>query len=98
MKPREQGGVVDSALNVYGVKGLKVAGMYLNVVSHCRKLTSCICTDMSIAPSNVGSVRHTSLQNRSARLMLSLQNTYSSAVLIGEKAATIIASELGVKI
>ncbi|OSX63205.1 hypothetical protein POSPLADRAFT_1045608 [Postia placenta MAD-698-R-SB12] len=61
MKPREQGGVVDSALNVYGVKGLKVA-------------------DMSIAPSNVGS------------------NTYSSAVLIGEKAATIIASELEIKI
>ena len=26
MKPRERGGVVDSKLNVYGVKGLKVAG------------------------------------------------------------------------
>lgn len=25
MKPREQGGVVDSKLNVYGVQGLKVA-------------------------------------------------------------------------
>jgi alcohol oxidase len=27
MKPREQGGVVDSKLNVYGVRGLKVADM-----------------------------------------------------------------------
>jgi len=26
MKPREKGGVVDPRLNVYGVKGLKVAG------------------------------------------------------------------------
>jgi alcohol oxidase len=26
MKPREQGGVVDDHLNVYGVEGLKVAG------------------------------------------------------------------------
>lgn len=25
MKPRKEGGVVDSKLNVYGVKGLKVA-------------------------------------------------------------------------
>ena len=29
MKPREEGGVVDSKLNVYGVEGLKVAGAYL---------------------------------------------------------------------
>ena len=27
MKPREKGGVVDPRLNVYGVLGLKVAGM-----------------------------------------------------------------------
>ena len=27
MKPREKGGVVDPRLNVYGVFGLKVAGM-----------------------------------------------------------------------
>ena len=26
MKPREQSGVVDSSLNVYGVEGLKVCG------------------------------------------------------------------------
>ena len=28
MKPREQGGVVDAKLNVYGVENLKVAGAY----------------------------------------------------------------------
>ena len=28
MKPREQGGVVDDRLNVYGVQGLKIAGKY----------------------------------------------------------------------
>lgn len=60
MKPREKGGVVDSHLNVYGVKNLKVA-------------------DLSIAPANVGA------------------NTYSTALLIGEKAAVIIAEELGIK-
>ncbi|KAJ6463036.1 GMC oxidoreductase-domain-containing protein [Mycena vitilis] len=58
MKPFEQGGVVDSKLNVYGVKNLKVA-------------------DLSIPPSNVNA------------------NTYSTVVAIGEKAATIIAEELG---
>ncbi|KAJ7745760.1 GMC oxidoreductase-domain-containing protein [Mycena metata] len=60
MKPRSQSGVVDSHLNVYGVKNLKV-------------------TDLSIAPSNVGS------------------NTYNSALTIGEKAAMIIAEDLGIK-
>ena len=28
MKPREQGGVVDERLNVYGVQNLKIAGNY----------------------------------------------------------------------
>ncbi|KIJ67561.1 GMC oxidoreductase [Hydnomerulius pinastri MD-312] len=59
MKPREQGGVVDSRLNVYGVKGLKVA-------------------DLSICPANVGT------------------NTYSTTLLVGEKAAIIIAQDLGI--
>ncbi|KAI0265987.1 alcohol oxidase-like protein [Gloeopeniophorella convolvens] len=59
MKAREEGGVVDSHLNVYGVRGLKVA-------------------DLSIAPGNVSA------------------NTYSTALVIGEKAATIIAAELGI--
>ncbi|KAN0140567.1 hypothetical protein V8E53_001776 [Lactarius tabidus] len=60
MKPREQGGVVDAKLNVYGVSGLKVA-------------------DLSIPPGNVSA------------------NTYGTALVIGEKAAVIIAEELGIK-
>ncbi|KAI0247173.1 alcohol oxidase-like protein [Lactifluus subvellereus] len=59
MKSREQGGVVDSRLNVYGVRRLKLA-------------------DLSIAPGNVAA------------------NTYSTALVIGEKAAVIIAEELGI--
>ncbi|KAF9219456.1 alcohol oxidase [Gyrodon lividus] len=59
MKPRENGGVVDSSLNVYGVTGLKIA-------------------DLSICPSNVGN------------------NTYSTALLVGEKASVIIAQDLGI--
>jgi alcohol oxidase len=57
MAPREQNGVVDASLNVYGVKGLKVA-------------------DLSIPPENVGG------------------NTNNTALVIGEKAADIILSEL----
>ncbi|KAJ6532029.1 GMC oxidoreductase-domain-containing protein [Mycena capillaripes] len=60
MKPRAKHGVVDSRLNVYGVKNLKVA-------------------DLSIAPTNVAS------------------NTYNSALVVGEKAAMIIAEDLGIK-
>jgi len=59
MKPREQGGVVDARLNVYGTQNLKVA-------------------DCSITPENVGA------------------NTYNTAVAIGEKAAVIIAEDLGI--
>nr|UXW61383.1 alcohol oxidase [Phanerodontia chrysosporium] len=61
MKPREQGGVVDKRLNVYGTQNLK-------------------CVDLSICPDNLGT------------------NTYSSALLVGEKGADLIAEELGLKI
>jgi alcohol oxidase len=60
MKSRYQGGVVDERLNVYGVKGLKIA-------------------DCSITPGNVGA------------------NTCNTAIAIGEKAAVIIAEDLGIK-
>lgn len=33
MKPRDQNGVVDARLNVYGVQGLKVAGMDRNEIT-----------------------------------------------------------------
>ncbi|KAI0891488.1 GMC oxidoreductase [Annulohypoxylon nitens] len=61
MAPREKMGVVDKDLNVYGVRGLKVA-------------------DLSIPPENVGA------------------NTNNTAMMIGEKAANIIAKELGLVI
>ena len=61
MKPRENGGVVDGSLNVYGTVGLKVA-------------------DLSMVPENVGA------------------NTNNTALVVGEKAATIIGRELGIKV
>ncbi|KAJ3508126.1 hypothetical protein NLJ89_g5925 [Agrocybe chaxingu] len=61
MKPREEGGVVDGRLNVYGTQNLK-------------------CVDLSICPDNLGT------------------NTYSSALLVGEKGADLIAEDLGLKI
>ncbi|KAJ7745758.1 GMC oxidoreductase-domain-containing protein [Mycena metata] len=67
MKPRNEMGVVDERLNVYGVQGLKVA-VSLTITS----------VDISIPPSNVAA------------------NTYSTALVIGEKAAVIIAQELGI--
>jgi len=59
MKRREVRGVVDSRLNVYGTRNLKIA-------------------DCSIAPGNVGA------------------NTYNTAIAIGEKAAVLIAEDLGI--
>ncbi|EJD40360.1 putative methanol oxidase [Auricularia subglabra TFB-10046 SS5] len=61
MKPREQEGVLDARLNVYGTSNLKVG-------------------DLSLCPDNLGT------------------NTYSSALLCGEKCADLIAEELGLTI
>ncbi|KAI5121521.1 hypothetical protein M0805_002582 [Coniferiporia weirii] len=61
MKPREEGGVVDKRLNVYGTQNLK-------------------CVDLSICPDNLGT------------------NTYSSALLVGEKGADLLLEELGLKV
>lgn len=66
MKPKEEGGVVDKDLNIYGTDYLKIA------VSNLSKV------DLSIYPMIVGA------------------NTYTIALLIGEKATTIIANELGI--
>ncbi|CAE6480780.1 unnamed protein product [Rhizoctonia solani] len=61
MKPRDQEGVLDPRLNVYGTTNLKVG-------------------DLSLCPDNLGT------------------NTYSSALLCGEKCAELIAEELGLTI
>ncbi|KAK2002605.1 GMC oxidoreductase [Colletotrichum falcatum] len=57
MAPREETGVVDPSLNVYGVSGLKIA-------------------DLSVPPHQVAA------------------NTYNTALLLGEKAADIMITEL----
>ncbi|KAF8239921.1 alcohol oxidase [Tricholoma matsutake] len=72
MKPREDGGVVDGRLNVYGKMNVDV-----RVESGTTNLK---CVDLSICPDNLGT------------------NTYSSALLVGEKGADLIAEELGLKI
>ena len=81
MKPREQGGVVDDRLNVYGVQGLKIAGKF-HPPTFAQKKTkldtyvNLFFSDLSIAPGNVGA------------------NTYNTAIAVGEKAAIIIAEDL----
>lgn len=75
MRPREEGGVLDKDLNVYGVSGLKVAGKENLNSATWAVLTK---TDLSIPPENVGA------------------NTYNTALVIGEKAALIVAKELGI--
>ena len=80
MKPRDQGGVVDERLNVYGVQNLKIAGNYLFMLLHfLESLIHLFSSDLSIAPGNVGA------------------NTYNTALAVGEKAAVIIAEDLGIK-
>ena len=79
MKPREQDGVVDDRLNVYGVQNLKIAGNYYP--TFCKYIFEPFFSfsDLSITPGNVGA------------------NTYNTAIAIGEKAAVIIAEDLGIK-
>lgn len=52
MKPREQGGVVDARLNVYGTQNLKVAGVFPISPLCNMKLKQLL--DCSIPPANVG--------------------------------------------
>lgn len=76
MKARKDGGVVDDRLNVYGIEGLKIAGMLC--FCFCRGLhhLNTVNADCSIFPENVGA------------------NTYNTALVIGEKAAVLIAEDL----
>jgi alcohol oxidase len=82
MKKRDAGGVVDDRLNVYGVQGLKITGM--------------------IGPSAPLSRKIVWLTRSSTDLSICPKNvganTYSTALAIGEKAATIIAEDLGIQL
>ena len=88
MAPREEGGVVDKELNVYGVKGLKLAGecwhfrlfpsiFLANFLANLVADFTGLSADLSIAPENVAA------------------NTNNTALMVGEKAAAIIIKELG---
>ena len=81
MKPREQGGVVDARLNVYGVQNLKVAGNDPTTFAKAWYIFELFCpsSDLSIAPGDVGA------------------NTYNTAIAVEEKAAFIIAEDLSIK-
>lgn len=48
MKPREQGGVVDKNLSVYGVKNLKVVGMFFHLIGRDLNIYLIIWCDRSI--------------------------------------------------
>ena len=54
MKPREQGGVVDARLNVYGVQNLKIAGNNSTILFQMFvKYQISSVSDCSITPGNV---------------------------------------------
>ena len=55
MKPREDGGVVDPKLNVYGVEGLKVAGA-LHSSLDLLSASDLLEIDLSVPPANVSAV------------------------------------------
>lgn len=76
MKRREDRGVVDSRLSVYGTRNLKIAGTCCLMPQFV--ITHACCADCSIVPRNVGA------------------NTYNTAIAIGEKAAVLIAEDLGI--
>ena len=57
MKPKEEGGVVDSRLNVYGVQNLKIAGQFSRdspAISIDDKYP--FIQDLSVCPGNVAAV------------------------------------------
>ena len=81
MKPREQGGVVDARLNVYSVQNLKIAGNYPIIL---YKSLLHIISDPFCSDCSIAPA------NVGA-------NTYNTAIAIGEKAAVIIAEDLGIK-
>lgn len=80
MRAREEFGVVDSRLSVYGTSNLKLAGTSSLPPHFLDSSDASFATiDLSICPNNLGT------------------NTYSVALTVGEKAAELIAQDLGIK-
>ncbi|MCJ1398999.1 hypothetical protein MMC11_002201 [Xylographa trunciseda] len=94
MAPKDKGGVVNKDLNVYGVKKLKVAGMSTTFMSW---------EDQDFLAGVPVPFFHT-IPLTSTSLDLSIcpenvgANTNNTALMIGEKAAAIIAQELGLEV
>ena len=93
MAPRDKGGVVDKDLNVYGVKKLKVAGMSTSLSCTTQDslmgvLNPIYCTQLLIFTSLDLSICPENVGS----------NTNNTALMIGEKAAAIIAQELGLEV
>ena len=84
MKPREKEGVVDDRLNVYGVQNLKIAGNLFIIL--LQKLETYFELFFFFLFSDLSIAPG----NVGA-------NTYNTAIAIGEKAAVIIAEDLGIK-
>ncbi|KAF7353998.1 GMC oxidoreductase [Mycena venus] len=101
MKSKSDLGVVDERLNVYGVQGLKVAGeRYSDIyVQRLTKLESFPQTNRRTPPF-LFSESVSSEPNLCPQLSITpgnvAANTYSTALVIGEKAAVLIAEELGI--
>lgn len=75
MKPREEGGVVDKRLSVYGTENLKCVDLSICPVSDARP-RNFMCAQ-TVNKDNLGT------------------NTYSSALLVGEKGSDLLLEELG---
>lgn len=83
MKAQSAGGVVDARLNVYGTKGLKLAGTFFSpqaVQQAPMYVADTTLADLSICPSNAGT------------------NTYNVALTVGEKAACLIGEDFGITV
>lgn len=94
MKPRGKGGVVDSRLNVYGVQGLKVVGTCNVEFIGALGLTSV----RPFHPSVERCIGKSSAFGQTMHpLTIATQNTHSTALVVAEKAAVIIAEDLGIQ-
>lgn len=89
MKPREEGGVVDGRLNVYGSSAYMTILIYLSFLG----TQNLKCVDLSICPDNLGTNTYSSALYVVSISHMTFLNTFCR--LVGEKGADLIAEELG---